>query len=143
MCETVLPQSQIDGRESELSLLRHRIDGCLSSRKQALVTESPLAIRCEKSHAMQNRELNPLQPVHNLKPCKRVEGTHQIERFFRAAAGMDVDKQDLRRYYNFVDQKVPDLFLLAQHVAKANDRVRVELRDLPITKGAAGDHSCV
>jgi hypothetical protein len=84
---------------------------------------------------MQNQALSPLQPVHNLKPYKRVEGTHQIERFFRVAAGLDVDKEDLRRYYNFVDQKVSDLLLIAQHKAKANDRVRVELRDLPITKG--------
>ena len=84
---------------------------------------------------MRNQELSPLQPVHNLKPYKRVEGTHQIERFFRAAAGLQVDKEDLRRYYNFVDQKVADLLLVAQHTAKANDRVRVELRDLPITKG--------
>lgn len=84
---------------------------------------------------MRNQELSPLQPVHNLKPYKRVEGTHQIERFFRSAAGLQVDKEDLRRYYNFVDQKVADLLLAAQHTAKANDRVRVELRDLPITKG--------
>ena len=48
---------------------------------------------------MQNQQLSPLQPVHNLKPYERVEGTHQIERFFRAAAGLDVDKRDLRRYY--------------------------------------------
>ena len=85
--------------------------------------------------AMQNQELSPLQPVHNLKPYKRVEGTHQIERFFRSAAEIDVDKEDLRRYYNFIDKKVADLLLVAQHTAKANDRVRVELRDLPITKG--------
>jgi Domain of unknown function (DUF1931) len=84
---------------------------------------------------MQNQALSPLEPLHNLKPHKRVEGTHQIERFFRAAAGLDVDKEDLRRYYTFVDQKVSDLLLVAQHTAKANDRVRVELRDLPITKG--------
>ena len=70
-----------------------------------------------------------------LKPSKRVEGTHQIQRFFWAAAGLDVDKDDLRRYYNFVDQKVADLLLIAQHKTKANDRVKVELRDLPITKG--------
>jgi hypothetical protein len=70
-------------------------------------------------------QLSPLQPVHNLKPYKRVEGTHQIERFFCAAAGLDVDKEDLKRYYNFVDQKVADLLLIAQHTAKANDRVRV------------------
>jgi len=38
-----------------------------------------------------------------------VEGTHQIERFFRGAAELDIDKEDLRRYYNFVDQNVADL----------------------------------
>jgi uncharacterized protein DUF1931 len=31
--------------------------------------------------------------------------------------------------------KVVDLLLVAQHKAKANGRVVVELRDLPITKG--------
>jgi hypothetical protein len=77
----------------------------------------------------------PLQPVHNVKPYKRVEGTHQIERFFRAAAELDVDKEDIRRYYDFVDQKVADLLLMAQRTAKANGRIRVEPRDLPITKG--------
>jgi hypothetical protein len=77
----------------------------------------------------------PLQPVHNVKPYKRVEGTHQIERFFRAAAELDVDKEDIRRYYDFIDQKVADLLLMAQRTAKANGRIRVEPRDLPITKG--------
>jgi hypothetical protein len=61
---------------------------------------------------MQNQELSPSSPSA-LKPCKRVEGTHQIQRFFWAAAGLDVDKDDLRRYYNFVDQKVADLLLIA------------------------------
>ena len=77
----------------------------------------------------------PLQPVHNVKPYKRVQGTHQIEHFFRAAAGLDVDKEDIKRYYDFVDQKGADLLLMAQRTAKANDRIRVEPRDLPITKG--------
>jgi hypothetical protein len=78
---------------------------------------------------------SPLQPVHNIKPYKHVQGTHQIEHFFRAAASLDVDKEDIRRYYDFVDQKVADLLLMAQRTAKANERDRVESRDLPITKG--------
>jgi Domain of unknown function (DUF1931) len=82
-----------------------------------------------------NQERSPIQPVHNLKPYKRVQGTHQIERFFRVAAGLDLDKEDIRRYYDFVDEKVSDLLLMAQHTARANERVRVEPRDLPITKG--------
>jgi hypothetical protein len=60
-----------------------------------------------------------LQPVHNLRPYKHVTGTHQIERFFRAAAELDVDKEDIKRYYDFVDQKIADLLLVAQHTAKA------------------------
>jgi hypothetical protein len=47
----------------------------------------------------------------------------------------DVDKEDIKRYYEFVDQKVADLLLVAQHTAKANDRIAVEPRALPITKG--------
>jgi hypothetical protein len=42
---------------------------------------------------MQNQELSPLEPVHNLKAYKRVEGAHQVERFFRAAAELDVVQQ--------------------------------------------------
>jgi hypothetical protein len=82
---------------------------------------------------MQNS--GPLQPVHNVKPHKRVQGTHQIEHFFRVVAGLNVDKEDVKRYYGFVDQKIADLLLMAQRTAKANDRIRVEPRDLPITKG--------
>jgi hypothetical protein len=84
---------------------------------------------------MHSRDTSVLQPVHNLKLFKRVEGTQQIERFFRSAAELDVDKDDIKRYYEFIEQKVIDLLLMAQHTAKANDRVRVEPRDLPITKG--------
>jgi hypothetical protein len=84
---------------------------------------------------MQKPAMSPLDPVHNLKPYKRVGGTHQIEHFFRTAAELEVDKEDIRRYYEFVDKKVVDLLLVAQHTAQANGRVAVELRDLPITKG--------
>jgi hypothetical protein len=78
---------------------------------------------------------SPNQPVHNMKPYKRVEGTHQIVHFFRAAAELEVDKEDLKRYYDFVDRKIADLLLIAQHTAKSNDRTTVEPRDLPIPKG--------
>ena len=84
---------------------------------------------------MKTQNLNPLQPVHNLKPYKHVQGTHQIEHFFRTAAELDVDKEDIKRYYDFVDRKIADLLLAAQHTAKANDRITVEPQDLPITKG--------
>src|SRR5258706_4821581 len=59
----------------------------------------------------------------------------RFERFFRAAAGLDVDKSDLKRYGDFVDQKVYDLLLIAQAKAKANGRDVIAPHDLPVTKG--------
>ncbi|WP_433605354.1 DUF1931 family protein [Dactylosporangium sp. CA-139114] len=60
---------------------------------------------------------------------------NRFERFFRAAASLDVDKSDLKRYNDFVDQKVYDLLLIAQAKAKANGRDVIAPHDLPVTKG--------
>jgi hypothetical protein len=62
-------------------------------------------------------------------------GISRFERFFRAAASLDVDKDDLRRYNDFVNRKVYDLLLIGQATAKANSRDIIEPWDLPITKG--------
>jgi hypothetical protein len=62
-------------------------------------------------------------------------GTSRFERFFRAAAALDVDKDDLRRYNDFVNRKLYDLLLIGQATAKANSRDVIEPWDLPITKG--------
>ena len=59
----------------------------------------------------------------------------RFERFFRAAAGLNVDKSDLKRYTDFVNQKTYDLLLIGQAHAKANARSLIEPFDLPITKG--------
>jgi hypothetical protein len=59
----------------------------------------------------------------------------KFERFFRAAAGLDVDKSDLRRYNDFVTQKTYDLLIRGKAVAKANGRDIIQPFDLPITKG--------
>lgn len=64
-----------------------------------------------------------------------VMGVTKFERFFRAAAGLDVDKNDLKRYQDFVNGKIYDMFLVAQAAAKANHRDIVEPWDLPIGKG--------
>jgi histone H3/H4 len=58
-----------------------------------------------------------------------------FERMFREAADLDVDKNDLKRYQEFVHQKIADLLTRAEATAKANGRDVIELRDLPITKG--------
>lgn len=59
----------------------------------------------------------------------------KFERFFRVAAGLDVDKDDLRRYSDFVNQKIYDLLIRGQANAKANGRDVIQPSDLPVTKG--------
>ena len=64
-----------------------------------------------------------------------VFGVAKFERFFRLAAELDVDKDDLKRYSEFVERKLYDLLLMGQATAAANARDIVEPHDLPITKG--------
>ena len=59
----------------------------------------------------------------------------RFERFFRVAASLDIDKEDLRRYSDFINQKLYDLLLISQAAAKANGRDIIQPHDLPITKG--------
>ncbi|WP_245786719.1 DUF1931 family protein [Lentzea albida] len=59
----------------------------------------------------------------------------RFEHFFRTAAGLDVDKEDLKRYNDFLDQQLQDMYLMAGITAKTNARDVVEAHDFPITKG--------
>lgn len=68
-------------------------------------------------------------------PSTHAMGVPLFERFFRLAAGLDVDKQDLKRYRDFVNHKMRDLLLRGEATAKANGRNAIEPFDLPITKG--------
>jgi len=60
---------------------------------------------------------------------------NKFERFFRVAAGLDVDKKDLKRYSDFVNQKTYDLLIRGKAAATENGRDIIEPADLPITKG--------
>jgi hypothetical protein len=64
-----------------------------------------------------------------------VTAVTRFEQFFRNAASIDVDKNDLKRYQEFVNEKVHDLLIIGQATAKANGRDVIEAADLPITKG--------
>ena len=64
-----------------------------------------------------------------------VPGFSKFERFFRAAGGLDVDKNDVKRCEDFANGKVYDLLLIAQGTARSNGRDIIQPRDLPITKG--------
>jgi hypothetical protein len=58
-----------------------------------------------------------------------------FESFFRTAAGLDVDKSDVKRYNDFVNEQIYDLLIIAQAKAKANTRDVIEPHDLPVAKG--------
>jgi hypothetical protein len=64
-----------------------------------------------------------------------VMGFTKFERFFRAAGGVSVDRDDVKRYLDFVNDAIYDLLLIGQATAKANVRDVVEPWDLPVTKG--------
>jgi hypothetical protein len=62
-------------------------------------------------------------------------GFTKFERFFRAAGGVTVDRDDVKRYLEFVNDAIYDLLLMGQATAKANARDVIEPWDLPITRG--------
>ena len=64
-----------------------------------------------------------------------IMGVARFERFFRVAADLGVDKDDLKRYNEFVHHKLYDLLIIGQGTARANDRGIIMPFDLPITKG--------
>jgi len=51
-----------------------------------------------------------------------VMGVKQFEKLFREAASLDIDKSDIKRLDDFVNERLHDLLLLAQSKAKANGR---------------------
>jgi Domain of unknown function (DUF1931) len=64
-----------------------------------------------------------------------VMGLVKFERFFRAAGGITIDRDDVQRYLDFVNDALYDLLLIGQAAAKANARDIIEPWDLPVTKG--------
>lgn len=64
-----------------------------------------------------------------------VMGFTKFERFFRAAGGVTVDRDDVKRYLDFVNDAIYDLLLIGQAAARANVRDIIEPWDLPVTKG--------
>jgi hypothetical protein len=64
-----------------------------------------------------------------------VTGVSHFERFFRETADLDVDKNDEKRYRDFVGHEIADLLVVGEARAKADGRDIIERRDLPITKG--------
>jgi hypothetical protein len=62
-------------------------------------------------------------------------GITELKRFFRAAGGVDVAKADVRRFREFVDERVDDFAIAGRDAARWNGRDVIAPQDLPITKG--------
>jgi hypothetical protein len=62
-------------------------------------------------------------------------GTPEVQRFFRAAGSIDVDRADVDRFRTFVDGKVDDLAIAGRDTARWNGRDVIAPQDLPITRG--------
>ncbi len=64
-----------------------------------------------------------------------VMAVKQFEKIFRESASLDIDKNDIKRLEDFVNQRVYDLMIRAQANAKANGRDIIQAQDIPVTKG--------
>jgi hypothetical protein len=62
-------------------------------------------------------------------------GFTKFERLFRVAGRVDVDRDDVQRYLDFVNDALYDMLVMAQATAKANVRDVIDPWDLPLTKG--------
>lgn len=59
----------------------------------------------------------------------------RIEGLFRQVSAVDIDKSDVKRYQDFVNEKVFDLLLAAGITARSEGRDIVNPTDLPLTRG--------
>lgn len=64
-----------------------------------------------------------------------VMGFTRFERLFREAGQVRVDRDDIKRYLDFVNDVIYDLLVIGQATAKANARDVIEPWDLPVTAG--------
>jgi hypothetical protein len=63
----------------------------------------------------------------------RPVGIPVFEGFFRAVPGLDFDKEDLRRFHRYVDEKVDHLGVAGCNTARWNGRDIIAPQELPIT----------
>ncbi len=64
-----------------------------------------------------------------------VMGVAQFEKLFRHAAGLDIDKSDIKRLDDFINAQLHGLLLMAQRLAKMNGRDVITEADVPLTRG--------
>ena len=64
-----------------------------------------------------------------------IVGVHKMEKFFREAAGLNVDRSDLKRLSDLIGRKLNDILVVGVRNAGYNGRDIVMEPDLPLTKG--------
>jgi len=64
-----------------------------------------------------------------------VMGFVKFEQFFKAAGRVSVDRDDVKRYLDFVNDAIYDLLVIGRDTAKANLRDVIQPWDLPLTRG--------
>jgi hypothetical protein len=64
-----------------------------------------------------------------------VSAVPKLDRFFRRAANVSIDKDDLLRSEEFLYEKLYAMLLIGQARAKADNREVLEPWDLPVTRG--------
>ena len=62
-------------------------------------------------------------------------GISLFQRFFRSVASIKIDKNDVRRFREFVDEQIDDIAISGRNSAKWNGRDVIVVQDLPVTKG--------
>ena len=72
-----------------------------------------------------------------------VMGFTKFERFFRAAGGVSVDRDDVKRYLDFVNDAIYDLLIIGQATAEAERPRRHRAVGPAGHQGPAGEHACV
>lgn len=62
-------------------------------------------------------------------------GIPVFKRFFRSVGNIKIDKNDIRRFREFIDEQIDDIAIAARNSATWNGRDVIVAQDLPITKG--------
>jgi hypothetical protein len=70
-----------------------------------------------------------------VKGMTHPSGIPVFERFFRSVASIKIDKNDVRRFREFVDEQIDDIAIAGRNSARWNGRDVIVAQDLPVTKG--------
>src|SRR5690349_1910762 len=62
-------------------------------------------------------------------------GVPVFQRFFRSVGHIKVDRNDVKRFRDFVDEMIDDVAITGRNAATWNGRDVISPQDLPITKG--------